>query len=342
MFAALPPVFAGLSRSDADEAASYLRQVDVEPGDVLTYEGETDLTIAFIAAGTVELWRGEIKVGSAGPRDMFGEVELFTGGPRVGSVTALGPVTLHALDADGYVALCDAGNPVVFALERAVHRRLCDRIRLLHVGIVERSPGVPFRLSPPTTHKSFFARLMDRVRGPEEPPQPTAVPADALQRSMLFDWAEPEVVQALAGFFRPVRFGPEEVLLRQGGTGDRILLLVEGKVETVLRVDELHAESLAVVEPGIAFGDVAVALGSPRTATFVSRGPVQALEIERASFLSLYQIDDALGSTFRQGLIRNLILQLDHAVERYALLEHRRLDMLAQRPVDEQKHLWRD
>ncbi len=339
MFAALPPVFAGIPRTEADLAASLLRQIEVEPGDVLMYEGEQDQTLAFVVSGTVEIWRGDIKVGSSGPGDLVGEIELYSGTARVGSATAVGPVTLYALEAEAFVSLCESANPIVFAIERAIHRRLCDRVRSLDVGISERTAGEPFTLEPP--QKGFFGRLSDRIRGgPEETSASTVV--GALGQSALFDWATRDIVEAISGFFDLQTYGPEMVVSRQGRDADRLFVVVEGKVEVVLLLGNDRAESLTVLDEGGSFGDAGLALGSPRTASAVSRGRVVTLELPRGNFLTLYEMDDSLGSTFRQGLIRSMIRQLLGRMDRFADLERVRLDQVAHTASSRGSHIWRD
>src|SRR5690606_35156843 len=128
MLGALPAIFAGLPPEFQHSAASRLEPLHVDTGDPIMLEGEEDTTVAFVASGTCEIWRGEAKVGSAGPRDIIGEIELFGGMPRVCTITAATPVQLQALGPEAFAELAREGHPIVHHLERAVLRRIAERL----------------------------------------------------------------------------------------------------------------------------------------------------------------------------------------------------------------------
>ncbi len=318
MFAALPPVFAGVSREAANEASSLLRQVEVGPGDAVMLEGESDTTLAFVVRGTAEQARGRLRVGSAGPRDLLGEVEVFAQCPRVCTVTAAGPLVLYALSPEGLSALCETANPVVYAIERAVHRRISDRIRLLDVTIGERASGEPFVIHP--SRPSF----MDRWTGRNRKAEPTAIdPAATLKAFPLFQWADPSWVGHLAEFSSVQHFEPETVLFRQGDDGDRMHLIVSGQVEVAIALENGRAERVAVLGPGHGLGDTALELGAPRTRTCVARTSVTTLSFDRRNYLQLFERNDPVGSVFRQAITQNLVLKFLATMDRFVAVQER-------------------
>ena len=56
-------------------------------------------------------------------------IEIFARCPRLATVTATTPVEVLVLDQAGFQELLESGNPVIYALERHVIRRLGERIR---------------------------------------------------------------------------------------------------------------------------------------------------------------------------------------------------------------------
>lgn len=318
MFAALPPVFAGITREEANEATSYLRQVEVGPGESVMLEGENDTTLAFIVRGTVEQFRGRTRIGGAGPRDLLGEIEVFAQCPRVCTVTAAGPLVLYALGPEGLTALCQSGNPVVFAIERAVHRRISDRLRLLDVAIGERATGEPFVVRP------HVPTLLERWTGRGRMAPPPAIdPASTLQGFPLFAWAEAAWVAHIAQYAAVEHFEPESVLFRQGEDGDRMHLVASGQVEVAIALDGGRAERIAVLGPGHGLGDSALELGAPRTRTAVARTSVATLSIDRRNYLQLYERNDPIGSVFRQAITQNLVLQFLATLDRFVGVQER-------------------
>jgi len=317
MITALPPIFAGLHRDAVDEAAARLRTIPIAVGDPLMIEGEDDRTVAFVATGTVELWHGETKVGTAGPREMLGECELFSDIPRLCSATAASDVVVHALPPEDYAALCERGNPIVHAIERASIRRLGDRLRLLSASIADRAKGRKFELAARTS-PSFFQRLKSSL-GQE--PRGLVNPAEVLANSPMFAWADRDVVDAISSYFSTTYVDHDAFLCRQGDPGTKMFVLVDGEVEVVLLMTGSKAEQIARIHPGQAFGDTSIAMGTPRTATCVARGKVTALEMDRADYVTLHALDAFMGSVFRQSMIRNLVEHLRATLGRFVQLD---------------------
>lgn len=317
MLAALPPQFAGLEPADSQEAASFLKSVRVEAGQAIMLEGEEDTTVAFIVSGTAEIWSGDTKIGTAGTRDILGEVELFSQLPRVASVTAQTPCQLLVLEPEDYLELCDRGNPVVYGLERGAIRRISERLRGLTTSIVDHRQGSKLRLEP--AREGVFKRLAHKLR-PE--PTPDIDAAAVLSQSELFSWAPADAIVTIADLCEPVSFPAETILCRQGEDANCAWILESGRVEVVLLTDgEERAEHVAYIKPGQMFGDTSVALGTPRSATCVSRADLVALELEAATCIELYSMNEIPGSVFRQAMVRNLIAQLQATSVRFVALQ---------------------
>ena len=312
MLGALPPVFAGLEPRDAEEASSFLQYVGLEAGEPLMVQGEDDLTLAFVTSGAVQLTVDDIPIGNVGARDMLGELELFGQMPRVASAVASGPVHLGVLAYDHYLHLCDRGNPAAFNLERHAMRRISDRLRWFDDSIMERSRGIAFEIDdrPP----GFLKRLFQGRA-------PTIDVAGVLAESPLFDWAEGSLLHALAQDFTVHRFPAGHVLARQGAVAEQMFVIASGRVDLVLVTGPQSAEMLATLGRGQAVGEGSMAQHTPRSSTYVCRDEVVALRLDRAGYGGLFASDDAVGSTFRQGILRNMIALLLATQRRFLELE---------------------
>jgi CRP-like cAMP-binding protein len=79
------------------------------------------------------------------------------------------------------------------------------------------------------------------------------------------------------------RFGDGEVLLREGESARRVMLLVGGRVKVVTSTDEGAEVVLAYREPGEVFGEMAALDGGEHSASVIAVGPVEtwALSPER-------------------------------------------------------------
>lgn len=334
MFTAMPPVFAGLTPSESQEAAHLLQQVEVPTGEAIMMEGENDQTLAFIGKGSVEVWMGETRVGIAGARDMLGEMELFYPMPRACSVTASHDTILQIFTPEAFTELCNRNNPVVYNIERYAIRRLSDRLATLNREITSRSEGgglLHFDRSEPGLLARLFKGRQNKVVSRE--------PIDVLMDSDMFNWADSHMVAAVAEHFEPVTFEKDHIICEQGEESDEMWIIDQGEVEVVLVTDEDEdtGETVGRLGPGHAFGDASIAMQGERTATCVARTAVAALQMEREKYLGLHDSNDPIGSTFRQAMIRNLIVHLLTTTRRFVALQ----PSLAPPKADVGSDVWR-
>lgn len=316
MITVLPPMFAGLDLEDQEQARAMLQPVRFQTGEVVMAEGEDDLSMAFVLAGTAELLVEESRIGVVGTRDTVGEMELFTGATRITTVRALNQLDLLVLDGAAFGELCEAGNPIVYRLEQHALRKVGDALRALDEKIVEMSDGEPFELHP--RKQSLLDRLNPFKRK-------AAVPdldiTEVLASSELFGWAPASQLDELAGDFTTATFSNDQRICIQGEPGETMYLIANGQVDVVLQIGEDRAERIATLGAGMAFGESAIVHACPRTATCVAKGDVQCLVMDRDHFMAIAETLSLPSSVFRQGLIRNLVLQVQRAIQRYVFLD---------------------
>ncbi len=115
------PLFQQLDAAEVAEIIRAMRSEMAGPGDVIARKGDDADCVHVVASGSVEI------IG-AGPRricgegDLFGEVEVLAGSPRMATVRALEPTRLLAIDRDDFNALVER-EP---ALRLAIEGRLLD------------------------------------------------------------------------------------------------------------------------------------------------------------------------------------------------------------------------
>lgn len=88
-------------------------------------------------------------------------------------------------------------------------------------------------------------------------------------------------LEHLAGRLVPLRLEPGTVVVREGDTGDRFYMLVEGEVE----VSE-DGRTLSTLGSGGYFGEIALLRDLPRTATVTAKTPVVLYALDREDFLA--------------------------------------------------------
>ena len=89
-----------------------------------------------------------------------------------------------------------------------------------------------------------------------------------------------ETLARLARRMEREEVAPGTVLIREGETGDRFYVLLAG----VLAVSQRDVGARSLLRPGEYFGEVAPAMGIPRTATVSAMTPAVVASCDRATF----------------------------------------------------------
>jgi len=87
-----------------------------------------------------------------------------------------------------------------------------------------------------------------------------------------------------------VSYADGESIFRQGEPGDQMYIIRDGQVEIVLEGAE-GAISMAILERGDFFGEMAVLEGAPRTATARAKGACSLLPLRGSLFIEMLQRD---------------------------------------------------
>ena len=89
-----------------------------------------------------------------------------------------------------------------------------------------------------------------------------------------------EVLMKLAGRMRREELGPGEPIIREGEPGERFYVVLSG----LLSVTQVERGFRGVLKPGEYFGEVALALGVPWTASVSPMTAVTLASCDRATF----------------------------------------------------------
>lgn len=139
--------------------------------------------------------------------------------------------------------------------------------------------------------KGTFDRLLaDMIQVPDFAPTLQAIAE--LRELPSFSHLEPDELSELLDHGTWVNYPPGEPIVVQGETGDAFYALRSGQVE----VTE-DGKPVATLGPGAFFGEIALLMDSPRTATVRARTPVRAYRLDREGF------DRILAGAFKRGTL---------------------------------------
>jgi CRP-like cAMP-binding protein len=108
--------------------------------------------------------------------------------------------------------------------------------------------------------------------------------------------------QAFSAKGEPRTFAAGAVIFSAGEPGDGLHLVQAGRVRIAADVSATEARTLAVVEPGDSFGEMAVLDDAPRSATATAEVDTTTLFLSRDVFLGLLEQHPRLA----MGLLREL------------------------------------
>jgi protease PrsW len=231
--------------------AAQLVSQPVEAGQAVVTEGEEGDKFYLIRAGTFEVVQGGRKVAELGAGDVFGEIALLTGGPRIATVRALGPGEV--------LALSKADFDAVLKEQRAFARQLTELGRIRYRATTGQNLILP---DPITTLMPY---LQAKSRNKYWRILITGVVAFALSAYATFvlkiDWAMWTTL-VLGSFLVPIVYvvymAESDILAARPGAVAQVFVLsaiigipVSGGLQALLNVDWYSwqgALSIALIE----------------------------------------------------------------------------------------------
>ncbi|MFT6146956.1 MAG: CRP-like cAMP-binding protein [Myxococcota bacterium] len=244
---------------------------------------------------------------------------LFGYGMRMATVEALTNADLLLLDRDGYAALRDSGNPVAKAVEQLALSTLMARLTSTSDRIADLADGSPAgSVAPP---KSFFQRVASLFGGGGRRETSSLNHREILGQAPFFHKSAEGALDSLAKSMVGVEFSPGEFVCREGDSGDEMFIVAEGLLEVFINTGDDRVEPLASLEPGDAFGMLALFHNRPRMASCVARTNVACLALSKDRWSGVVGAHSPAGSALRGALIRCLSDQLAFANARLSQLD---------------------
>lgn len=99
---------------------------------------------------------------------------------------------------------------------------------------------------------------------------------EILSRAGVFQGVDQEAVQALLGELETVRFPRGTTIFNEGEPGDRLYIIIDGKVKLARRSADGRENLLTIMGPSDMFGELSIFDPGPRTSSAVCVTEVQA------------------------------------------------------------------
>ncbi len=119
---------------------------------------------------------------------------------------------------------------------------------------------------------------------------------------------------------RIVAYPKDMVIFREGDKGEALYVVVQGTVRIVKQAPEAWDGTMAFVEPGGCFGEMALVDDFPRSATAIAEDDCAVLFFGRDELLDLFHDEPVIGRKILSAFCRNLSLRLRQASDRIVAL----------------------
>jgi CRP/FNR family transcriptional regulator, cyclic AMP receptor protein len=126
----------------------------------------------------------------------------------------------------------------------------------------------------------------------------------SLARCALFAGLSPEILRALEESSRVRHFPKGQIVCSEGDPGDSLIVLEEGQAKVCRFTFEGQEIVLSLVNAPVAFGELSLIDGAPRSATIVATTPVAVRLIERTKFNDLLEREPELARGLLHALAR--------------------------------------
>ena len=104
---------------------------------------------------------------------------------------------------------------------------------------------------------------------------------ETLARAGIFQGVDPNAAEALAASLEPVEFARGQEIFSEGQPGDRLFIILSGKVKIGRRAPDGRENLLAVMGPSDMFGELSIFDPGPRTSTVTAVTDVRAVSLDR-------------------------------------------------------------
>lgn len=144
--------------------------------------------------------------------------------------------------------------------------------------------------------------------------------AEQLQKIALFQGLKPHAIELIARIASEESHASGTKIFQHGDAGDKLYLILEGRVRISREVAGMGEEALAILGPGDLFGEMALLDESPRSADARVHERCRLLAISKDSFDDLLFLHKDLAYEVLWSFVRLLVSRLRETNDKLTFL----------------------
>lgn len=226
-------------------------------GALVVKEGDMTFDAYLIDQGQIRIQRdtpyGTYTLADLDPGDMFGETSFIDQCARSGDALTLSDAALFPFNSVALASMSERDPRFTLALYWAFWNSLSTKLRLTNENLANFDFGGG---GAPTVQSSTPTSSEDNFR----------VSIDAKQNLFREQKLSSLEINFLSTLSKEQSLAPGEVLFREGATGDKLYVVLEGKVRISKNIPGAGEEALAIMGRGDYFGEMALIDQKPRSA----------------------------------------------------------------------------
>jgi len=117
-----------------------------------------------------------------------------------------------------------------------------------------------------------------------------------------FDAGELDMIRVVV---EEVFYKPDQLIIAEGSPGERLYLVIDGRVSVTTDVDGVGEEEIKLLEPGDFFGEMSLIDGSPISADVYARTDCRVFTIDWKSFERLIDKDMPTANKLLRGFVKS-------------------------------------
>ena len=249
-------ILSHFSNPQIQQLASCTSRVKYDAGQQVLTEGEDTLDAYLVDQGHVEIRRstpyGLYTLAKLNPGELFGEASFIDRHARSGDALAVGDTVLMPFNPIALGKISDQDPKFQLALYWTFWKSLSHKLRQTNERLAQ-----------------FFQMANEPAEDlPKDVPAGSDVHVGIHDKRELFreHKLSPMEINFLATLSKAERIESGEVLFREGQEGDRMYVVLEGRVMISKQIAGAGEEALAFLERGDFFGEMALIDRQPRSA----------------------------------------------------------------------------